>query len=160
IKQPIYFKTAKAVIERRSFALLGTVATLMRLHPEIKKVRVEGHTDARGKHDYNVKLSQERANSVVAHLVLIAGIDPTRLDAEAFAPEKPVAPTSTGPARSLTRRVEFMIIERGTPGAAAPAPASASVPAAPPPLSPLPTLPPPAPTPPPPPPPAPATPKP
>jgi outer membrane protein OmpA-like peptidoglycan-associated protein len=98
------------------------VATLLKLHPEIRKVRVEGHTDSRGKHDYNMKLSEERANAVVGHLVLIAGIDPARLEAKGFGPEKPVAPNFSKSGRALNRRVEFQIAEKAPPGAPPPPP--------------------------------------
>jgi outer membrane protein OmpA-like peptidoglycan-associated protein len=115
IKQPIYFQSGKATIEKKSFPVLAVVATLLKLHPEIKKVRVEGHTDSKGKHDYNMKLSDERANAVVGHLVLISGIDPARLEAKGFGPDKPVAPNMTKSGRSLNRRVEFLITERAPP---------------------------------------------
>ena len=124
IKQPIYFKTGKATIEKKSFPVLAVVATLLKLHPEVKKVRVEGHTDSRGKHDYNMKLSQERAQAVVGHLVLISGIDPARLEAQGFGPDKPVAPNMTKSGRTLNRRVEFLISERAPPAPPAPPPRS------------------------------------
>jgi outer membrane protein OmpA-like peptidoglycan-associated protein len=122
IKQPLYFASGKATIDKRSYTLLSVVATLLKLHPEIRKVRVEGHTDSRGKHDYNMRLSDERANAVVGHLVLIAGIDPTRLEAKGFGPDKPVRPNSTKSGRSMNRRVEFQIAEKAPVGARLPPP--------------------------------------
>jgi len=136
IKQPVYFKTGKAVIQKRSFTLLATVSTLLKLHPEIKKVEVQGHTDSRGKHDYNEKLSQDRAAAVMSQLVLIGGVDPTRLEAKGYGPDRPVAPNSTRAGRALNRRVEFVIVERaqspptpaGLPPPAAPRPPAAAPP--------------------------------
>src|SRR5262249_24681478 len=132
IKQPVYFNTGKAAIDKRSLPLLATVATLLRLHPQIK-VEVQGHTDSRGKHDYNVKLSQDRSNAVVAHLVLVSGVDPARIEAKGYGPDKPVAPNSTKSGRALNRRVEFVLLDRGAPrpAPAATAPAAPAMPAAP-----------------------------
>ena len=65
----VYFETGKAKIKSRSHKLLDNVAAVMSKHPEIKRIRVEGHTDDKGDDAYNKDLSQKRAESVRAYLV-------------------------------------------------------------------------------------------
>ena len=68
IIESVYFKTNRAVIERRSFALLDNVATVLAAHDTLH-IQVEGHTDSEGDDAYNSELSQQRAEAVVAYLV-------------------------------------------------------------------------------------------
>ena len=84
--------------------VLEAVLAVLREHPEVKKLRVEGHTDNQGNAGDNKKLSQERATAVVAWLAG-KGIDKTRLAAVGFGQERPVAPnTSRTAASSCTSR--------------------------------------------------------
>jgi len=124
IKQQIFFEFNKSVIKPQSYLLLATVAKILTLHPEITQIRIEGHTDTVGKHDYNVKLSQARAESVRQHLITVNGIEPNRLTAVGFGPDHPIAPNDTDEGRAKNRRSEFIIVETGKPApAATPAPA-------------------------------------
>jgi outer membrane protein OmpA-like peptidoglycan-associated protein len=130
ITEQVFFETNKAKIKKRSFTLLATVAKILTLHPEIKKVRVEGHTDSKGKREKNMKLSQARADSVMKHLVEVNGIDPARLEAVGKGPDEPIEDNKTSKGRAKNRRVEFDIVElEGQTGAAPePPPAPASPP--------------------------------
>ena len=74
-------------------------------------VAVEGHTDSLGSDDYNQKLSQRRANAVIAYLVQ-QGIDATRLKAVGHGESRPVASNETADGREQNRRVEFKIVGR------------------------------------------------
>ncbi|MGE3543324.1 MAG: tandem-95 repeat protein, partial [Kofleriaceae bacterium] len=56
IAETIYFKTNKAVIEKRSYKLLDNVAAVLAAHGEVKLIRIEGHTDDRGNDTYNLDL--------------------------------------------------------------------------------------------------------
>jgi outer membrane protein OmpA-like peptidoglycan-associated protein len=78
-------------------------------HPEIWKVRVEGHTDSVGKPEKNQKLSEGRAASVVAYLVK-KGVVPERLEAAGFGDTKPIEDNKTSKGRAANRRVEFNIV--------------------------------------------------
>jgi len=113
IKEKVFFATAKATILPRSFALLNNVAQVLRDHPEIQLVRVEGHTDAQGGREYNVSLSQRRANSVKDYLIH-QGVDGIRLQAKGFGPDKPADTNKTDAGRSNNRRVEFVIRGSGS----------------------------------------------
>ncbi len=90
--------------------MLDAIATLIRDHPELKRIRVEGHTDSRGSAAYNKDLSLRRARSVVAALVQ-RGIEPGRLFPEGYGFDRPVADNKTALGRAKNRRVEFTILE-------------------------------------------------
>ena len=109
ITDRVYFASDSAQILRRSNALLDNVAAVLRSHPEIDHVRVDGHTDGTGDHDANVDLSRRRAQSVVAYLVA-KGIAEERLRARGFGPDQPVETNDTAEGRATNRRVEFKIV--------------------------------------------------
>jgi len=110
ILQKVHFATGKAEIMKDSFALLDQVYLAIKTHENIKKIRVEGHTDSQGPAAFNLKLSQDRANAVRDYLVK-RGIAPERLEAVGFGLEKPIADNKTAKGREANRRVEFMIAE-------------------------------------------------
>jgi outer membrane protein OmpA-like peptidoglycan-associated protein len=111
IRERVYFDTGKTTIRRVSFGLLDEVARVLHDHPELKRVRIEGHTDSRGSDVANLKLSDGRAKAVLSYLKK-AGIAAERLDAIGFGESKPVDPTETPVAWDKNRRVEFMITEQ------------------------------------------------
>jgi OmpA-OmpF porin, OOP family len=81
-----------------------------RLKTEFSDVRIEvaGHTDATGEDDYNLDLSQRRANTVMGYLVE-AGVDASRLTATGFGEGEPVAGNETLDGRARNRRVELRV---------------------------------------------------
>lgn len=91
-----------------------TIFKIMLLNPDII-VEISSHTDDKGSEDYNQKLSQKRAESVVAYLIA-KGISRDRLKAQGYGETAPVAPNrnkdgSDNPAgRAKNRRTEFKII--------------------------------------------------
>lgn len=111
IRDTVYFETAKAVIQKRSHSLLDDVASVLIDHPELLKVRIEGHTDSRGGADYNRRLSDARAKAVRQYLV-DKGVDGARLDAIGYGEDRPVDPRETPEAWEKNRRVDFFIVER------------------------------------------------
>ncbi len=111
IKRKIHFETDSDQIDPRSFGLLDEVADTLIRNPDIKLVEIQGHTDNRGKKDYNVDLSERRARSVRTYLA-DSGIERSRLQSKGFGPEKPIAPNVTRNGRARNRRVEFHIKER------------------------------------------------
>ena len=108
IQEQPKFDFNKAAIKPESDSLLTEVAKVMTDHPEIKHVRVEGHTDNVGSSDYNKKLSQQRAESVIKWLSS-HGIAADRLTAKGMGKETPLVPNDTELNRALNRRVEFHI---------------------------------------------------
>jgi outer membrane protein OmpA-like peptidoglycan-associated protein len=107
IKETIYFTTGKAVIMTKSYPMLDEVVGALKDRPTMK-VRVEGHTDSRGNRKLNTRLSQSRADSVMAYLVG-NGISPDRLEARGFGPDQPIETNKTAAGREKNRRVEFVI---------------------------------------------------
>jgi outer membrane protein OmpA-like peptidoglycan-associated protein len=107
LEQP-KFDFNKATIQPESDSLLTEVAKVMTDHPEIKRVRVEGHTDNKGAAAYNVKLSQQRADSVIKWLSS-HGVAPERLVAKGMGLTTPLVANDTEANRALNRRVEFHI---------------------------------------------------
>ncbi|HVV16543.1 MAG TPA: OmpA family protein [Polyangia bacterium] len=110
LKQKIFFDTNKATIQPRSFSLLDEIAQVLRSRPTMT-VRIEGHTDSRGKRAHNMQLSQARAESVRQHLVGL-GIDASRLQAQGYGPDQPIETNKTAAGREKNRRVEFFITQQ------------------------------------------------
>jgi OOP family OmpA-OmpF porin len=138
ILQQVNFKTASAKIPVESDAILAAVADILKEHPEIAKVRVEGHTDNRGGAAYNQRLSKRRAASVVKWLTG-HDIERARLTSQGFGDTRPIEPNATEEGRRTNRRVEFHIEQTNEPRPAAgevqpaaavapPAPASEAAP--------------------------------
>ena len=112
IKQQINFATNKAkIIGQISFDILDQVGAVFKSNPTIKVV-IEGHTDNVGKADYNLKLSDSRANSVRQALIE-RGVDAGRLEAIGYGQSKPIASNRTAKGRAANRRVEFKIVGGG-----------------------------------------------
>jgi OmpA-OmpF porin, OOP family len=118
----VKFKTGSATILPESDVILDAVQKIMDEHPEIKKVRIEGHTDNRGGAAYNNGLSKRRAAAVVKWLTS-HGIDKSRLTSQGFGFQRPIATNKTEEGRQENRRVELHIVdppptESGIPAAA------------------------------------------
>ena len=107
----IYFATAKAIIQKRSYPLLNEIAKTLQAHPEIKLIRIEGHTDHQGSDEYNFRLSDARAASVLGFLAQ-RGVSRRRLLSKGFGESKPIASNRTRAGRAENRRVELVILER------------------------------------------------
>ncbi len=110
IVKPVFFATNKDVILKKSFEVLTSVADALKASPQIKKIRVEGHTDNRGKEAYNIELSDRRAKSVLKWLS-DHGIEAGRVEAQGFGPKKPIAENKTEAGRAKNRRVDFVIVD-------------------------------------------------
>lgn len=111
IDQMIHFDFDKYNIKKDSYGILNDVASILKANPQIKKIRIEGHTDAIGSDAYNMKLSQRRANSVREYLTN-QGISADRLEAVGYGKSRPIAPNNTAAGRAQNRRVEFNVIEQ------------------------------------------------
>jgi outer membrane protein OmpA-like peptidoglycan-associated protein len=105
----IYFDFGKSEILPESFDELNALVETLKDAPKAK-IEISGHTDAIGKDEDNLKLSQDRANSVVTYLVQ-HGIFPDRLVAVGYGETVPVATNDTDEGRALNRRVEFKILK-------------------------------------------------
>lgn len=106
----VNFDTGRATIKLESYDVLDEVAEVLKAHPEVKKVRIDGHTDSRGSRKFNIDLSKRRAASVVEHLVR-QGVERRRLDSTGHGPDRPIASNASALGRAQNRRVEFTILE-------------------------------------------------
>ncbi|HPB99053.1 MAG TPA: OmpA family protein, partial [Polyangiaceae bacterium] len=111
ILKRVEFATNSAVLLPQSFPILDEVYALLKANPDVTKVAVQGHTDNRGGRDLNMKLSQDRADSVMRYLVN-KGVVASRLTATGYGFDKPIDTNDTAEGRQRNRRVEFHILEQ------------------------------------------------
>jgi OmpA-OmpF porin, OOP family len=100
-------------VGRDSNEIIKEVALALKDNPQIKKLRIEGHTDSVGKDAANLKLSQRRADSVMSALIK-QGVDPGRMEAVGFGETRPIASNASKTGRAENRRTEFNIIDQNT----------------------------------------------
>ncbi|MCS7000707.1 MAG: OmpA family protein [Bacteroidota bacterium] len=105
---PIEFDYDRASLRPESLPLVERIADAMKAHPSLK-IEVRGHTDDRGSEEYNLRLSQRRAEAVVEALVQM-GIERSRLRAIGFGESRPLVPNTSDENRARNRRTEFVII--------------------------------------------------
>ncbi|MDP3936896.1 MAG: DUF4892 domain-containing protein [Deltaproteobacteria bacterium] len=103
----IYFDTDKADIKPESKPTLDEIAKLLTSEPTLE-VMVVGHTDNVGTPEYNLGLSQKRAQAVVNALSSVYGVAPTRLSNSGAGLTSPVASNRTEEGRAKNRRVELV----------------------------------------------------
>jgi outer membrane protein OmpA-like peptidoglycan-associated protein len=103
----IYFDTGKSELKAESAAAITEVAKLLKGDDSLK-LYVVGHTDNAGALEGNIKLSQDRAQSVVQALIKTHGIGAARLSAYGSGPYAPVASSDTEEGRAKNRRVELV----------------------------------------------------
>lgn len=115
ILEVIHFEFNKADIKSESFGLLEQVAKVLNGHPELRHVRIEGHTDKVGSADYNRQLSAARALAVKTFLIELGHVEGARLSTRGFGFDKPIASNDTEEGRAQNRRVEFLIQSTDTP---------------------------------------------
>lgn len=113
ILDKVFFEKNKSNILSKSYPLLDTIVSILVENPQVKSIRIEGHTDDSGSAALNLELSQSRAESVRNYLIK-AGVAPSRLTAKGFGPKDPLVPNTSRRNRELNRRVEFKIVDQGT----------------------------------------------
>ena len=104
----INFRTGSADILPGSYVLLDRAVKVLLEYPEVN-LEISGHTDSRGKADYNRDLSQRRADSVKTYFVQ-RGIASQRLQAIGYGLTRPIADNKTQSGRATNRRTEFRLI--------------------------------------------------
>ncbi|NJL08176.1 MAG: OmpA family protein [Methylacidiphilales bacterium] len=105
----VQFKLDSAVIRPSSYETLGSIADTL-LHPYLLGYRflVIGHTDATGRREYNIGLSQRRADAIREALVTVFKISPQRIQAIGLGEEQLQDPAN--PAAAINRRVQIVTI--------------------------------------------------
>ena len=112
----ITFATNSADIASNFYGPLNNLASSFKQYNQ-NNIEIVGHTDSTGSHQYNVNLSQLRAQSV-ANYLMAQGVEPGRLSSRGMGPDQPAASNATEAGRSQNRRVEIKLTP--IPGAQAP----------------------------------------
>jgi OmpA-OmpF porin, OOP family len=105
----LIFEVAKSKIDPESYSELDILVNLMKENPKMI-IQLEGHTDYLGDPRANMKLSQQRVESV-RNYVAGKGISKTRIKTKAFGGNEPLSRDNTPEAHRLNRRVEVRILE-------------------------------------------------
>jgi outer membrane protein OmpA-like peptidoglycan-associated protein len=113
ILDKIFFEYDKAVIKGESFPILDAVAATLEGNPDIALIEIQGHTDSDGSDAYNLDLSDRRAAAVKKYLV-DKGIAEDRLTSQGYGESQPLERKNTAAAKAKNRRVEFLIVKRGS----------------------------------------------
>jgi len=111
MKDTVLFDFNSSELKPEAKQILMRVAKTLNENPDTVIVIV-GYTDSTGNFDYNVKLSEKRAEAVRKELVL-NGVDPTRIVTFGCGPKHPIAPNDTEEGRALNRRVEILVYPKG-----------------------------------------------
>lgn len=105
----VFFDFDKSNLRPESFVELDRVVDLLQKNPTIV-IEMSAHTDSRGADDYNFRLSDDRARSVMNY-ILSKGISRDRISSKGYGETMPVVPNDTDEHRQLNRRVEFKILK-------------------------------------------------
>jgi outer membrane protein OmpA-like peptidoglycan-associated protein len=111
IMEKVLFETNQATILSASYGLLDRVAVVINENPQITRIEVQGHTDDVGPADYNVKLSQRRAEAVRRYLIS-KDVSADRLIAKGYGKTQPIVSGQDDRSRAKNRRVEFKILDQ------------------------------------------------
>ncbi|PYQ39525.1 MAG: flagellar motor protein MotB, partial [Acidobacteria bacterium] len=103
----VLFDFNKYTLKSEARERLAKISGIVEAYPGLK-LQVEGHTDSIGSDEYNVQLSEKRADSVRAYLVS-NGVRPDSVSAQGFGKADPVADNSTASGRKLNRRVDMVV---------------------------------------------------
>jgi outer membrane protein OmpA-like peptidoglycan-associated protein len=112
IFEPVVFEKEGAVIDKRSFKLLGVIAQIMNLHGEVLKFRIEGHLDNRGDAFTILDLSRARAAAVRRWLIEHGRGDARRLSAPGFGADRPIADNKDAAGRAKNRRIDIVVMQK------------------------------------------------
>ncbi|MGB3947904.1 MAG: OmpA family protein [Bacteroidia bacterium] len=106
----IFYDYGKATVRSDSKAELDRLVELMKANPSLK-IEVASHTDSEGSDEYNLTLSQARAQSVVDYLTA-NGISAAQLVAKGYGEKEPLFSNDTDAGREVNRRTEFKILNK------------------------------------------------
>jgi len=104
----VNFEHNSAALTVASHSALDAIADGLKKHPRLK-IEVQGHTDSTGSPEYNLKLSQKRAESVRSYL-LDQGVNAEQLLAKGYGQTQPVASNKTAGGRAKNRRVVMYVV--------------------------------------------------
>lgn len=102
-----YFDSDRATLKRDSRESLDRLTDLLNSYPAMR-IEIQGHTDSDGNDNRNIRLSEDRARSVMNYLRQ-QGIPADRMETKGYGPNSPLAPNTTAAGKKLNRRVVVVV---------------------------------------------------
>jgi outer membrane protein OmpA-like peptidoglycan-associated protein/outer membrane protein assembly factor BamB len=110
VVENIHFEINEAYLKKESLNILDRMIDALKGNKKIR-LEIRGHTDSTGTRQYNMRLSERRADAVREYMIK-NGISPERLVAVGFGPDKPIGDNKTVSGRQKNRRTEFFILDK------------------------------------------------
>jgi outer membrane protein OmpA-like peptidoglycan-associated protein len=106
----LLFNTDSATLRPESQEQLRNIAAILKAYPNVR-IKIGGYTDNTADSQYNLRLSQDRANGVKAELITL-GVAPDRLETQGYGEQFPVADNSTVEGRARNRRISMRVTQK------------------------------------------------
>ena len=107
----VLFATGKAEVAAGGLRSIDKLAEFLKKNPT-RNLLIEGHTDNTGPEDFNLKLSQQRADAV-KDVLASRGVGADRITTKGYGPKYPVVANDTAAGRQQNRRVEVVVLNEG-----------------------------------------------
>ncbi len=108
----VYFASGRAELKPESYDALNGVVELLRKYPFLK-IEIQGHTDATGSREKNIKISLSRALAVMEYILnREPSLSRNNFSVVGKGPDNPIATNATAEGRQLNRRVEFVVLNK------------------------------------------------
>lgn len=107
----IEFENGKAALRSEMFEDLDKIINFLLDNPDFK-IKISGHTDSDGREEFNLDLSQQRANSIKEYITYFGNVAENRVDAIGYGSSKPIVEEVSEADKAMNRRVEFEIYRR------------------------------------------------
>ena len=104
--ESIVFGNGEATLTPEMYNDIDKIVDFLLDNPDFK-LRINGHTDSDGREDFNLALSQERADAILEYIVFFGNIDVSRIKAKGYGSSRPILMEASDNAKKLNRRVEF-----------------------------------------------------
>jgi len=104
------FEFNQSEVSENTYPMLDKVVNIMNENPDLV-MEIAAHTDNVGSFEFNMELSQKRAQSIVDYMIS-KGIDKIRLFGKGYGESRPISSNNTEDGRMENRRVEFMILNK------------------------------------------------
>lgn len=108
--QSIQFGNEEAELSGEMFNDLNKMGDFLNENPDFT-LKISGHTDSDGREEFNLELSQKRADAIKEYLVFFNSVEPDRIVSEGFGSSKPLVKEDSEEAKSINRRVEFLLVK-------------------------------------------------
>lgn len=109
--QSVVFLNGEATLLPEMYRDLDKIANFLVDHPDFE-LSISGHTDSDGREEFNLQLSQERADAIKEYIVFFGFVDPGRIRAVGYGSSQPIVTEKSEEDKQLNRRVEFELTQR------------------------------------------------